>query len=68
MPNYDYRIQEVNLIDRSSYVASLTTLNGMMNGGTGPASFDPDMSTQKMEMHKTPGKATWLSNGFVRMC
>jgi hypothetical protein len=46
MPNYDYRIAEDNdIIDRSSQVASLTTLNGMMNGGTGPMAMDPDMST-----------------------
>jgi hypothetical protein len=40
----------------------------MMNGGTGPNSFDPDMSTNKMELYKTSKNATWLSNFFVRFC
>jgi len=58
MPNYDYRIEDSNAVDRSSYIASLSTLNGMMNGGTGPASFDPNMETNKMELYSTSERAT----------
>ena len=51
MPNYDYRIENLDVVDKSSYIASLTTLNGMMNGGTGPTAFDPNMETKKMELY-----------------
>jgi hypothetical protein len=43
MPNYDYKLEnQEEIIDRSSFVASLNTINGMMNGGTGPQCTDTD--------------------------
>lgn len=39
----------------------------MMNGGTGPQCVDAELSTDKIELYNT-GKATWLSNLFMRFC
>ena len=75
-PFYDYSLkgcpqeEQENIVDRSNYVASITSLNGMMNGGTGPQCPDMDNKSLKCEYFndKLRGiKSTWLSHGFMRM-
>lgn len=71
-PRYDYSVKTVNgikLVDRSRQIASITSLNGMMNGGTGPQMPDMDNQSLKVELHNSKKfvKSTWLSNGFMRM-
>jgi hypothetical protein len=66
MPNYDYRLEGHKVVDRSSWVASLTSLNGMMNGGSGPQQFEACPISNKIELYST-GKASWVSHIFMRL-
>jgi triacylglycerol esterase/lipase EstA (alpha/beta hydrolase family) len=50
-------------IDRSNYIASITTLNGCMNGGPGSYYLDADEET--LHFHESGPKATRISRGWV---
>ena len=70
-PNYNYRIQNppFPVIDKSDWFASLTSLNGCLNGSTGPMNVTSDPKTMRYEMEMTRdlGKPTWISHGFQRL-
>lgn len=71
-PRYDYSvtaIKGIEIIDRSRQIASITSLNGMINGGTGPQMPDFDNQSLKVELHnpKKKVRSTWLSHAFMRM-
>jgi hypothetical protein len=71
-PNYDYKlksisyIQQTKIVNKSDWIASITSLNGCLNGGTGPSCPDPDPVTHRIEFEltKQKGRATWASNVF----
>lgn len=52
------------LVDKSDYIASLTALNGVLNGGPGPYALDLCQDTTKFH-DKGSEKATWLSVGTL---
>ena len=61
LPNFDYKLNiagetdetkkkiESILKDKSDWVASITSINGMLNGSTGPYGLDIDEDTMKFE-------------------
>ena len=52
--------------DKSNYFASITTINGVLNGGTGPLCLDLCRETQKYQYWGAEGKSyTWLSHGYL---
>jgi len=73
-PNYDYKLknisymQQTKIVNKSDWIASITSLNGCMNGSTGPSCTDPDPVTKRMEFEltKQKGAVTWMSNIFQR--
>ena len=48
-PNYDYQLPVISLKDKSDYIASLTCINGVLNGGTTCINFDMSPDTLKLE-------------------
>ena len=66
-PNYDYRQKDIQNEDKSNYIASITSINGMMNGGTGPHAPDLDPITNKYEFYGNKGLGgTWISHLWKR--
>lgn len=55
-----------NLVDRSNYIASITALNGCMNGGMGPYCLDLSYETWKFEKWGQFG-GTWLSDSYLKV-
>ena len=54
-----------NFVDKSDYFASITCINGCLNGSSGPYCLDLCEETFKIKEYGTKyGKATWLSNGY----
>lgn len=62
--NFDYKEDGFGIVDKSDWIASLTSLNGMMNGSSGPHALDLNDETQRFETYTSEGKATPVSNGF----
>lgn len=62
----DYFSKEQVRIDKSNYFASLTAINGVMNGGPGPYCLDLSKQTQKFESYGSEG-ATWLSHYYLKV-
>ena len=52
------------IVDKSDYIASLTALNGVLNGGPGPYALDLCQDTTKFP-DKGSANATWLTVGFL---
>ena len=59
----------MNIVDRSNLIASITSINGMMNGGTGPQCPEMDTKTLKVEYHNKncEGKSTLWGHSLMRM-
>ena len=49
--------------DKSDYFASVSSLNGALNGSPGPYNLDLNPKTFKVGDYGAPG-STWVSNGF----
>ena len=47
--NWDYEIKFEGMVDKKDWIASLTSLNGMFGGSTGPFNHGLDPATQKYE-------------------
>jgi len=43
--NYDYKLEAVKITDKSNWIASITSLNGAMNGSTGGCNLDINEET-----------------------
>mmetsp|Transcript_1285 Transcript_1285/g.1564 ORF Transcript_1285/g.1564 Transcript_1285/m.1564 type:complete len:115 (+) Transcript_1285:727-1071(+) len=52
-------------VDRSNYFASVTTINGVLNGGPGPNCLDLDGKSLKFLFMNKGG--TWLSSGYMSL-
>ena len=55
------------LVDKSDYFASITSLNGAINGSPGPYNLDIDSETLKVHDCGPPSKQTWASNLFNKL-
>lgn len=56
-PNYDYKMPNVPIVDKSNYVASITSLNGAFNGTMTPhIGFGIDTTTHRPESWWSEGK------------
>ena len=44
-PNWDYKMKFEGQHDKKDWIASITCLNGMINGGTGPHAVDLNYKT-----------------------
>lgn len=53
------------IVDRSNYVASITTLNADLNGGPGHYFLDADEDTQ--HFHEWGPKATFIASGWTKI-
>ena len=64
-PNFDYNVSYIEAEDRSSMVASISSLNGCINGSSGVYGPDMDNITENFEMKgSASGRDTWLSHGW----
>ena len=52
-------------VDRSDYIASITTLNGCNNGG--PGSYYLDANEETRHFHETGPNSTFLANAWVKI-
>jgi len=64
--NIPTKSQESGLIDRSNYVASITTLNGCLNGGIGSYCLGWSEETWKFERDNKYG-CNWLSDKYLKV-
>jgi hypothetical protein len=62
----DYFSRDPVKIDKSNYFASLTAINGVLNGGPGPYCLDLSPTTLKIEAYGAEG-ATWLSHYTIKL-
>lgn len=49
-------------MDRSDYIASLTTLNGVLNGG--PSAYFLDLNNDSLNIEMDGPLSTWVSRGY----
>ena len=67
--NYDYKLSFENFkpVDRSNYIASITSINGMINGGTITNTFDANPHTLKHEfLSSKHGQGSLMSDAIQR--
>ena len=53
-------------MNKSDYVASITAINGVLNGGPGPYCLDIDKKSLKYQEDREKG-GTWLSDGYLKL-
>jgi triacylglycerol esterase/lipase EstA (alpha/beta hydrolase family) len=66
-PNFEYRIPGLTVKDKSDWIASVSTLNGCMNGSPSPHNLDYDYDTLRTESVTSAGKHSWLSVILVKL-
>jgi hypothetical protein len=64
--NFDYSLKKQKKVDKSNWVASVTALNGCMNGSLGPYCLDLDKDSLRFEASNTrfSERSSWLSRTF----
>jgi hypothetical protein len=63
--NFDYQVESPKLVDKSDWVASITSLNGGMNGTVLPYALGLDPKTNRIPLYEPEkGKGSRVSEGF----